>query len=252
MILRHLVRHHSRQLVAFVAASLWLCMASTPLVASPAAAAAAFPCSEGGGRSDLVLDWRHLPDETSQVRPTGSAVDLSVSNHSDQVLFVELSAAAVLDDLRETQALGTVIVPAHTSVSVPVDLAGFSLTPQQLDFSGRLSAKGVGRTDQGAPVRVVAYAPSIYYHDVTELRVYREQPMRDDYRAGDFGHRAEKLRAWADARGLRVTGIGYYSDLPLSDDDGGPPDPTPDPQRDPTRDPHRTKSSSDTHHEVTP
>lgn len=234
-----------RRLVVLVTACLVVGLAIvSPLVAQPSSAAP-FPCSEGSHPAELDLVWRQLPDETSQVRPSGSTLDLRVGNDGDQVLFVELSVAAVLDDLRETQTLGTVVVPAHGSLSVPVDLASFSLLPHQLDFSGRLSAKGVARADQGAPVAVVAYSPAIYFHEEElQLHAYREQPMRDDYQAGDFANRAVKLRAWADARGLRVTGIGYYSDLPLTDDDGGPPGATPDPPRHSGPNPDQATSSN--------
>ena len=200
-------------------------LASTAITLAPATASDKFPCAEGTGTPTLELAWRGLAEEDDLFRTPGTTADLVVANHGTQVLFVELSASAVLDDRRETQNLGLLPVPAGGVMTIPVDLGAFGVALAGLDFSGRLSAKGVARADQGAPVAAVGYAPPVFFHEHDgNLLVYRRTVLLDQYAAGDFGNRATKLRQWIADRGLRLLGVSYYDpDLPLSDDDGGPP-----------------------------
>ena len=187
------------------------------------------PCNEGTGQATVELSWKGLPDESSEIEPAGPVVQLVVQNNGSQPLFVDLSVAAVLDDQRQTQTLGTAIVPALSRVEAAVNLAGFGVDPALLDFAGRLSAKAVARTDNGAPVSSVAYSPPAFFHqEWGRLLVYRRQVLINQHGAGDYADRALQLRRWTEERGLVLTGISYYDpDLPLSDDDGGPADQDP-------------------------
>ena len=207
-----------------LAAAALLVLFTTLATVAPSAASDKFPCAEGTGTAQLELAWRGLEEDDDLFRTSGSTAQLFVSNHGTQVLFVELSASAVLDDQRETQNLGLLPVPAGSTMTVPVDLGAFGVALGSLDFSGRVSAKGVARADQGAPVAAVAYSPPAFFHQKGgSLLVYRRTVLLDQYAAGDFDDRATKLRQWIEDRGLRLLGVSYYDpDLPLTDDDDGP------------------------------
>ncbi|MEM9554614.1 MAG: hypothetical protein AAGC60_10165 [Acidobacteriota bacterium] len=221
------------------------------LIVAPASAtaggAAEGTCNEGTGKPALDLTWKGLPGDDDEITPTGSVVQLRVENRLRQTVFVDLSVAAVLDARRETVSLGMVVIGPGARTELPLDLAALGMPPALLDFSGRVAAHAVARLDQGAPVHQVAYAPHIFFHlDGAQMVVYRRGAMLARHDGGDYANRGEKLRRWIADRGLKLRGIGYYGrGLDLTDDDGGPPDPTGDPNG-----PRRLTAGSDasTHH----
>ena len=186
-------------------------------------------CLEGTEGPALELVWQGLPDEDSHFRQPGWGLTLTLVNHTGRELLVELSAAAVLDDQRESMTVGNVVIGAGSVISLPVNVGALGVNPSTLDYSARLVAKAIARVDDGMPVAYLAYSPHAFYHvENGRLHVYRRSALIDTYGSGDYGDRALVIRQWAADRGLRPLSVGRYnSDLPLTDDDGGPPDPDP-------------------------
>lgn len=181
-------------------------------------------CNEGTGTPPIELTWSQLPEAGSVVKLSSSLVQITIANNTRAALRVRVIAAGALDEVRETLEVGEAVVQAGSKATLTLDLSRFQRDLGTLRFSGRMVAKGFARPVTGGLVSNLAYSPYAYVHKQDgRLWFYRSDVLLQQFRAGDFANRAERMRRWAAARGIRVVGIGVLGPgLKLSDDDGGP------------------------------
>lgn len=181
-------------------------------------------CKEGTETPPIELTWSQLPEAGSVVKLGTSLTQISIANNTRTALRVRVLVAGALDEVRETLEVGEAVVQPGSKSTLTVDLARFQRDLGTLRFSGRMVAKGFARPTSGGLVSDLAYSPYAYVHKQDgRLLIYRGDALHQQFRAGDFGGRAERMRRWAANRGIRLGGVGVLgSGLKLTDDDGGP------------------------------